>query len=229
LSLDITWSQIWLRLLLAFTAGTLIGFNRSAHGHEAGLRTTILVTLTACVAMIQVNLLLGLTGKAPNSFIQLDLMRLPLGILTGVGFIGGGAILHKKDIVVGVTTAATLWFSTVIGLCFGGGQIKLGLAALGLMAVVLWAFRKLEYFLPQDHDGLLTLITKDLKDDELRSLLSARNYKVLSSELTYIEHQQCEIRMHIRWRKPARDSSPPAFLEELARRPQVKELHWQPQ
>jgi len=119
LSLDITWSQILLRLLLAFTAGTLIGFNRSAHGHEAGLRTTILVTLTACVAMIQVNLLLGLTGKAPNSFIQLDLMRLPLGILTGVGFIGGGAILHKKDIVVGVTTAATLWFSTVIGLCFG--------------------------------------------------------------------------------------------------------------
>ena len=227
--LDITWSEILLRLLLAFAAGTLIGLNRSAHGHEAGLRTTILLTLAACVTMIQANLLLGLTGKAPNSFIQLDLMRLPLGILSGMGFIGAGAIIHKKDIVVGVTTAATLWFATVIGLCFGGGQILLGLAALGLMAIVLWLFRKLEYFLPQDHDGLLTLVTEEIKDDELRSLLSARNYKVLSSELTYVDHKQCEIRAHIRWRKPARDSSPPAFLEVLAQRPQVKELHWQPQ
>ena len=227
--LDITWSQILLRLVLAFAAGTLIGLNRSAHGHEAGLRTTILVTLAACVAMLQVNLLLGLSGKAPTSFIQLDLMRLPLGILSGMGFIGAGAILHKKDIVVGVTTAATLWFSTVIGLCFGGGQLKLALAALGLMAVVLWLFRKLENFLPQDRDGWLTLVTPDLKESELRSLLSARNYKLLSSELIYVDQQQCEIRAHIRWRKDARDSAPPAFLEELAHRPQVKKLHCQPQ
>jgi putative Mg2+ transporter-C (MgtC) family protein len=56
-----------------------------------------------------------------------DLMRLPLGILIGVGFIGGGAILRRDDIVVGVTTAATLWLVTVIGLCLGGGQLALGL------------------------------------------------------------------------------------------------------
>ena len=64
-------------------------------------------------------------GKAPDSFVVLDLMRLPLGILTGVGFIGGG-ILKRGDSIQGVTTAATLWFVTVIGLCFGGGQNELG-------------------------------------------------------------------------------------------------------
>jgi len=53
----------------------------------------------------------------------MDLMRLPLGILTGVGFIGGGAIFKKGDLVTGVTTAATLWMVTVIGLCLGGGQL----------------------------------------------------------------------------------------------------------
>jgi uncharacterized membrane protein YhiD involved in acid resistance len=58
-----------------------------------------------------------------------DLMRLPLGILTGVGFIGGGVILRRDDIIVGVTTAATLWCVTVIGLCLGGGQIRLGIVA----------------------------------------------------------------------------------------------------
>jgi MgtC family len=52
-------------------------------------------------------------------------MRLPLGILTGVGFIGGGTILKRGDLVTGVTTAATLWLVTVIGLCFGGGQLAL--------------------------------------------------------------------------------------------------------
>ncbi len=64
-------------------------------------------------------------------------MRLPLGILTGVGFIGGGAILKHSDSIHRVTTAATLWFVTVVGLCFGGGQIGLGVsgANLGLLAL----------------------------------------------------------------------------------------------
>jgi putative Mg2+ transporter-C (MgtC) family protein len=66
-----------------------------------------------------------------------DLMRLPLGILTGVGFIGGGAILHRANLAQDVTTAATLWPATVVGLCVGGGQIPLGLVAnaLGLCAL----------------------------------------------------------------------------------------------
>ena len=51
-----------------------------------------------------------------------DLMRFPLGILTGVGFIGAGAILRRDDIVVGVTSAATLWYVTVVGLCIGAGH-----------------------------------------------------------------------------------------------------------
>ena len=57
-------------------------------------------------------------------------MRLPLGILTGIGFIGAGAILRRGDMVLGATTAATIWFVAVLGICFGGGQIWLGLAAL---------------------------------------------------------------------------------------------------
>lgn len=70
-----------------------------------------------------------MSGKTPESFAVMDLMRLPLGILTGVGFIGGGTILKKGDLVTGVTTAATLWLVTVIGLCLGGGQLALVLSA----------------------------------------------------------------------------------------------------
>src|ERR1700742_368369 len=121
-----TWADIVGRLLLTLIAGVMLGVNREARGHAAGLRTTILVTLAASVAMIQANILLPLEGKNPGSFAVMDLMRLPLGILTGVGFLGGGAILKKGSTITGVTTAATLWIATVIGLCLGGGQLGLG-------------------------------------------------------------------------------------------------------
>jgi putative Mg2+ transporter-C (MgtC) family protein len=108
------------------------------------MRTTLLVCLAASVAMLQVNLLLPMSGKQPGSFVTNDLMRLPLGILTGVGFIGGGAILRRDDMVVGVTTAATLWLATVIGLCLGGGQLALGAAATLIGLLALWVLKWVE-------------------------------------------------------------------------------------
>src|ERR1700758_248025 len=127
--LEPSWADIAFRLALTMLAGAIIGYNRGEHGHAAGFRTTILVGLAASVAMIQTNILLPLAGKTPESFAVMDLMRLPLGILTGVGFIGGGAIFKKGDLVTGVTTAASLWLVTVIGLCLGGGQLILGMVA----------------------------------------------------------------------------------------------------
>src|SRR6185312_3373037 len=135
--LHISWSEIALRLLLTVIAGVLIGYDRSEHGKAAGMRTTLLVCLAASVAMIQVNLLLPTAGKPADSFVTNDLMRLPLGILTGVGFIGAGAIMRRDNIIVGVTTAATLWLVTVVGLCLGGGQLALGVVTtvLGIAAL----------------------------------------------------------------------------------------------
>jgi hypothetical protein len=124
----IGWNEIALRLAVTIVVGIVIGYDRSEHGKAAGMRTTLIVCLAASVSMIQVNLLLPTAGRPPGSFVMNDLMRFPLGILTGVGFIGGGAILRRESLVIGVTTAATLWLVTVIGLCIGGGQIGLGLA-----------------------------------------------------------------------------------------------------
>ena len=110
--LTLTWQEIALRLALATLVGAAVGFDRGDHGRPAGLRTTLLVCLAAAVAMIEANLLLVTSGKALDSFATLDVMRLPLGILTGRGFIGGGAILRRDGFVLGVTRAA-LWFVTV--------------------------------------------------------------------------------------------------------------------
>ena len=71
-------------------------------------------------------------GKLPGSFNTLDPLRLPLGILSGVGFIGAVAILHKVDVVPGVTTTATLWIVTVLGLCFGRRSTGAGVFCLAV-------------------------------------------------------------------------------------------------
>ncbi|MDR5758509.1 MgtC/SapB family protein [Caballeronia sp. LZ035] len=142
--LTMHWTDVCVRLSLAVLAGILIGLNRGESGKAAGLRTTLLVCLAACLAMLQVNALLLQAGKTPESFAVLDLMRLPLGILSGVGFIGAGAIMRKDGLVKGVTTAATLWFVTVIGLLFGGGQLAFGVTGLVLGIIVLWFLKALE-------------------------------------------------------------------------------------
>jgi len=152
-----SWLDIGLRLLLTLLAGAIIGFDRGARGHAAGFRTTILVTLAASVAMIQANLLLPLVGKTPGSFAVMDLMRLPLGILTGVGFIGGGTILRRGDLVTGVTTAATLWLVTVIGLCFGGGQLILGAVTTALAVVTLWMLKWIDARIPREQRARIIL------------------------------------------------------------------------
>lgn len=92
--LALTWADVGLRIVLTILAAAAMGYDRDLEGHPAGLRTVILVALAVCLAMLQANWLMNSVGKTSNSFVVLDLMRLPLGILTGVGFIGGGAILN---------------------------------------------------------------------------------------------------------------------------------------
>ena len=156
---DIDPGQLVLRLSLTMIAAAIIGFERETNSRPAGLRTTLLVALAACIAMIQTEALLPLRGKAPDSYVVLDLMRLPLGILSGMGFIGAGAILRKNNLVVGVTTAATLWFVTVMGLCFGGGQLYLGSISAILGIVILRGLRWVERRWQHDQRAVLRLLT----------------------------------------------------------------------
>jgi len=187
LDLTIGWFDIFVRLLCAILAGILIGLNRTHHGRVAGLRTMTLVSLAACVAMIQVNLLLPIAGKAPDSFVVMDLMRLPLGILSGIGFIGAGAILQRDNFVTGVTTAAAIWFVTVLGLCFGGGQI-VGLVGLMIGIAVLGGLKLVEDRMKQDRLGKLSITTglSGPAEEEIRDLLRASGFRIESVAVTVI-------------------------------------------
>ncbi|MDQ0392964.1 MgtC/SapB family protein [Labrys monachus] len=228
--LVLDWSDIALRLGLTFLAGALFGLDRGVHGHIAGLRTTILVALAAALAMIQANLLLATAGKDPSSFITLDVMRLPLGILSGMGFIGGGAILRRDNIVVGVTTAATLWFVTVIGLCFGGGQLGLGLCGLSLGLIVLRLFKLLEYRLVQEQLAELTVTWTGttLSASSMRARLREAGMHVAKSRIVHdvgADEQTVTFQL-MRHAKPGEHQSPP-LVADLAATQGVRKIDWQ--
>jgi putative Mg2+ transporter-C (MgtC) family protein len=221
--------EVVARLLFTIVAGALIGWDRGEHGHPAGLRTTLLVCLAASVAMIEANLLLDTHGKAQDSFAVLDLARYPLGILSGIGFIGAGAILRRGDRVQGITIAATLWFVTVIGLCFGGGQFGLGIAATLLAFFVLWLLKKVEDRLPVDRHATVDLTVEEdsLAPETLTQRLGDEGYRVVrqaSSRET--KPARRHIRYEVEWRAPSGCPAPTEALERLASIPGVVELAW---
>ena len=226
---DIHWQQIALRLVLTIAAGGVLGMERSKTGHFAGLRTTLLVTLAASIAMIQMNLLMESNGKPPDSFAVMDLMRLPLGILTGVGFIGAGAILRQNELIIGITTAATLWFATVIGLCLGGGQLILGSVSTGIGFIVLWGLRRFEKQIEHYHLAELsvTVLESHLSAEELREQLEKAKFYIKSFSVSYTaldhkKHFQCEVR----WPAPHGPAVPPPLVAELESRAGLVDIRW---
>jgi putative Mg2+ transporter-C (MgtC) family protein len=225
---EIHWQTIALRLFLTVVAGSLLGIERSKTGHTAGLRTTLLVTLAASISMIQMNLLIQTNGKPHDSYAVMDLMRLPLGILTGVGFIGAGAIVRKDEMVLGITTAATMWFATVVGLCLGGGQVILGSVSTGIGFIVLWAFRIFEKRIESYQIGQLkvTIAEDRLTSQELRGQLEAARFHIKSFSVTHLvsEHRKkfdCELR----W-PSSRNGEVPDVLGEFELLPGLVELEW---
>ena len=225
---DLHWPDIALRLLLTVCAGAALGFERSKTGHPAGLRTTLLVTLAASISMIQMNLLIPTNGKPPNSYAVMDLMRLPLGILTGVGFIGVGAIVRKGEMVLGVTTAATMWFATIVGLCLGGGQVILGSTATILGLAVLWGFKFWERQLETQQRGQLTLSINQgsFAAETLSQMLISERMRVKAISVTYQEEEpRDKFCFEVRWHKRG-PSHIPEVIERLRRLPGVLSCEW---
>jgi putative Mg2+ transporter-C (MgtC) family protein len=154
---DPTLDTIAVRLGLSFVAAFALGWDREELGHPAGLRTLVLICLSACTAMLLADWLLAQTVGAGGGLTRLDLMRLAQGVLGGIGFIGAGTILKQGNIVRGVTTAATLWLTTVIGLCFGSGAWQIGTATTLCGLVTLLALRRLEAVLQRRSYGTMTV------------------------------------------------------------------------
>jgi putative Mg2+ transporter-C (MgtC) family protein len=159
----------------------------------------------------------------------LDLMRLPLGILTGVGFIGAGAIVRKNELILGVTTAATMWFATVVGLCLGGGQLILGSVSTVIGFGVLWGLRSVETHVQQYELAELKINMQGdwLQPNELRERLKAAGFHLKSLSFTdCIQKHRRKFECEVRWPSSRESLEIPVILAELESMPGVTKLEW---
>jgi putative Mg2+ transporter-C (MgtC) family protein len=118
-----------LRIGAALFVGAILGINRDLHHKAAGLRTHAVVSVGAAIAVMVPCLVTPLNGDAMSRVVQ--------GLLTGIGFVGAGVIVHHDvdQRVQGLTTAASVWTAAVLGIVCGVGRF--GLAGIGLLAVLL--------------------------------------------------------------------------------------------
>jgi putative Mg2+ transporter-C (MgtC) family protein len=126
-----------LRLLAAIVLGGLLGYQREREGKAAGIRTHMLVTLGAALFVL-VPQMAAMNDAALSRIIQ--------GVLTGIGFLGGGAILKlsEEKTVHGLTTAANLWVATAIGITVGLGRMMSALLTTAAAFVILSVFHRVE-------------------------------------------------------------------------------------
>jgi putative Mg2+ transporter-C (MgtC) family protein len=144
--------EIILRLVLAVLLGGVIGFNRSRHNKPAGLRTMALISLgSAAFTLIGIEAVIQLTAlqsgaasltSGVTSSINLDSSRIIAGIVGGVGFLGAGAIIQSRGKVQGMTSAASIWVTSTIGVSVGLGLYVLSttITFVAFLVLILYCF-----------------------------------------------------------------------------------------
>jgi len=133
-------AEIIIRLVLSLVLSGLIGLERQIHRRTAGLRTHILVSLGSCLIMLTSLYIFAIYKNE----VPLDPARIAAGVITGIGFLGAGAIIRDREGVKGLTTAASLWVVAGIGLATGCGFYKAALFTTVLVLITLFFLRYVE-------------------------------------------------------------------------------------
>jgi putative Mg2+ transporter-C (MgtC) family protein len=143
--------QGWLQLgelTLAFFLSALVGLEREMRQKAAGLRTYTLVGVSAALFMLISKY--GFMDVLENGRIVLDPSRVVAQVVSGIGFIGGGVIFMRRDVVRGLTTAASVWLTAALGMACGAGLVVLAIATTVGHIVIMFVFPKLVRHLPRE-------------------------------------------------------------------------------
>jgi putative Mg2+ transporter-C (MgtC) family protein len=191
-------STMILRLFFAALMGAIVGFEREMTHKSAGLRTHMLVCMGACtfmlVSMADLSSMVDTSaalaaGRQIN--VNFDPSRIAAQIVTGIGFIGGGAVLREGSSIRGITTAASLWNMAAIGMLAGAGLYSLATFATLFSVLVLYTMGKLQYrrmnkhFKDKDELSLLVYV-----DEEQESHIARFIDKFLEDHIISMESKQ---------------------------------------
>jgi putative Mg2+ transporter-C (MgtC) family protein len=156
-----------LRLVIAAALGLAIGFEREIHGHPAGLRTHMLVALgSGLFTVLSAYGFRDVAGAVPNTAL-IDPTRIAAQIVSGIGFLGAGAILKDGIVIRGLTTAASLWATSAVGMAAGAGEYVIAIVASATILVSLWPINALAERL---HGSAVPAVQLRLSLDRLEAL-----------------------------------------------------------
>jgi putative Mg2+ transporter-C (MgtC) family protein len=159
-------------LFLAFVLSALVGLEREIRQKSAGLRTYTLVGVSAALFMLISKY--GFMDVLQNDRVIVDPSRVAAQIVSGIGFIGGGVIFMRRDVVRGLTTAASVWLTAALGMACGAGLPILAVATTVGHIIIMLVFPRLVRYLPRERRARTTLrISYQERPDLLRSILVA--------------------------------------------------------
>jgi len=190
------------RLLVAMVLGAFVGLERQTRGREAGLRTNILVCIGSATIIVVFQKLSLEFNVGAESAIRMDPARAAAGVITGIGFLGAGTIVKSNDFVRGLTTAASIWVVSAIGVTVGLGEYVIACVLTLLVLVALYMLHRIP--ITQDHyfsldlkwTGNLALLTEII--DQFHSEgVQIKNRSVIRQPKT----GSCKVTLVLRMRK----------------------------
>ena len=217
------------KLILALILGAMIGLEREWHGRAAGLRTHVLVCLGSTILLIAAHeaskMMLEVGG--PGNVVM-DPNRISAGIVTGIGFLGGGAIIRMGDLIRGLTTAACIWFVAALGIVIGNGLYTMAIFSTLAVLLVLIVFDMFEHYIPAVIYRSLTIsidpATRDDFEDWCAQQLSSKGLRIQEC-LSYVdlEKQQAVITFRVRLRGRLKQG---LMIDRIAGQPGVQSVGW---
>src|SRR5687768_10529994 len=173
--------DITARLLVALAVGAAIGMERSYSGRAAGFRTHALVSVSSALLMLVTVYEEIWVDAISSGRLVLDPTRMAQGIMTGIGFLGAGAILKAGYTIHGLTTAASIWITAALGILVGVGFYFPALLATGITLGVLTIFRWIEAKAPSifyAHCVVRFARENAMSEDELRALIQGQGFAI---------------------------------------------------
>jgi len=202
------------KILLAVLLGGLVGGEREIRDKSAGFRTMILICLGATLFTLISSYLAG--GNSSSGVVA--------SIVTGIGFLGAGAILREGNHITGMTTASSIWLVAAVGMALGSGQYLLAVTVTVVALVILWAFPALESKIDSLYHTRIyeVVFHPDLKlGRELELILDKSGLKLISSKCTKSGDQ-----MTYTWKTIGTHKEHEGFVDTLLQNPAILELNY---
>lgn len=212
------------RLLVAMVLGGLIGMERQTRGRPAGLRTNILVCLGSAAIIVAFQKLSLEFNVGAESAIRMDPARAAAGVITGIGFLGAGTIVKSSDFVRGLTTAASIWVVSAIGVTVGLGEYVIAVVLTLLVLLALFTLHRI----PVKTDRYFSLRLEWAGDlgllDEVIEQLAQDGVQIKNRRVDrFPKTKDCQVTLGLRVRDNGQD---PAFLDQLQRDKRFDKVGW---